>query len=274
MKPGDLRRHRHRFYEAAVQNVEVDIDFVERVYRRLNGRLPGTLREDFCGTASLASAFAARRPDNRAWGVDLHRPTLDWGWRNRVEARCVEDSVELECRDVRLAPGPAVDVQVAFNFSFFLFPGRGEMLDYFRAARRSLEPGGLFVLDAFGGTDSFQATTEDTEIEASVGVDGIALPAFTYSWDQLAFNAVDHWMRCAMHFTPEGGEKVRNVFRYAWRMWTLPEIRELLAEAGFDDVEVYGEGWDAGTGEGNGIFRRRTRMANEGSWVVYLVARY
>jgi SAM-dependent methyltransferase len=274
VKPAEVRRHRHRFYEAAVQNVEVDVDFVERVYRRLNGRLPGTLREDFCGTASLASAFAARRPDNRAWGVDLHGPTLDWGRRNRLGARRVEDRVELECRDVRLAGGPPVDLLVAFNFSFFLFPKRGEMLDYFRAARRSLEPGGLFVLDAFGGTDSFQATTEDTEIEATVGVDGVALPAFTYTWDQVAFNAVDHWMRCAMHFTPAGGDTVRNVFRYAWRMWTLPEIRELLAEAGFDDVEVYGEGWDAGTGEGNGIFRRRTRLPNDGSWVVYLVARY
>lgn len=273
MKPAQVRRHRHRFYEAAVQNVEVDLDFLERVYRRLNGRRPSTLREDFCGTASLAGAFAARRSQNCAWGVDSHRPTLDWGWRNRIEARAIEDRVELECRDVRLPGRPPVDLQVAFNFSYFLFPNRGDMLDYFRSVARSLAADGLFVLDAFGGTDTFQVTTEDTEVEASVGVDGVALPAFTYTWDQVSFNAVDHWMRCAMHFTAEDGERVRNVFRYAWRMWTLPEIAELLAEAGFGDIEVYGEGWDEKSGETNGVFRRRTRLANEGSWIVYLVAR-
>ncbi len=273
MKPSEVRRHRHRFYEAAVQNVEVDLDFLERVYRRLGGRRPSTLREDFCGTASLASAFAARRSVNRAWGVDLDRPTLDWGWRNRVEANFVEDRVELECRDVRSVGSPPVDLQVAFNFSYFLFPKRADMLEYFGAARSSLAADGLFVLDAFGGTDSFQTATEDTAVEASAGVDGVALPAFTYTWDQASFNAVDHWMKCAIHFTPEGGEPVRNLFRYAWRMWTLPEVRELLAEAGFGEVEVYGEGWDASTDEPNGVFRRRTRLANDGSWVVYLVAR-
>lgn len=273
MRPSAVRRHRHRFYEAAVQNVEADLDFLERIYRRLNGRRASTLREDFCGAAALASAFAARRSGNRAWGVDLHRPTLDWGWRNRVEASLVEDRVELECRDVRAVASPLVDLQVAFNFSCFLFPRRADMLNYFEAAAGSLAADGLFVLDAFGGTDSLQTATEDTDIAASVGVDGVVLPAFTYTWEQASFNAVDHWMKCAMHFTPEGGERVSNVFRYGWRMWTLPELRELLAEAGFSDVEVYAEGWDAETDEPNGVFRRRTRLANEGSWIVYLVTR-
>ncbi len=273
MKPSAVRRERHRFYEAAVQSVDVDVDFVERIFRRFVGRPPTTLREDFCGTASLAAAFAARRPENRAWGVDDHQPTLDWGWRRRIRPRQVDDRVTLECRDVRQPGDPPVDVQVAFNFSYFLFPTRPEMRDYFRAVRDSLTLDGVFVLDAFGGTETFQAVSEDTPVAASVDIDGVALPAFTYTWDQMSFNAVDHRMRCAMHFTVDGAAPVRNVFRYAWRMWTLPEIRELLAEAGFSEVEVYGESWDDVTGEPNGIFRRRRRIVNEGSWIVYLVAR-
>ena len=42
-------------YTPAVQHVEHDLDVLERIYRNLNGRAPVLLREDFCGTAALAS---------------------------------------------------------------------------------------------------------------------------------------------------------------------------------------------------------------------------
>lgn len=29
---------------------------------------------------------------------------------------------------------------------------------------------------------------------------------------------------------------LRRAFRYHWRLWTLPELREMLLAAGFDDV--------------------------------------
>ena len=55
-------------------------------------------------------------------------------------------------------------------------------------------------------------------------------------------------------------------------MWTLPEMRELLLEAGFETVDFYVEGWDDETDEPDGIFRKRKRVDNEGSWIAYVVA--
>ena len=31
---------------------------------------------------------------------------------------------------------------------------------------------------------------------------------------------------------------LRRAFRYHWRLWTLPEVREMLLAAGFDDVRL------------------------------------
>ena len=31
---------------------------------------------------------------------------------------------------------------------------------------------------------------------------------------------------------------LRRAFRYHWRLWTLPEVREMLTAAGFDDVRL------------------------------------
>ena len=45
---------RHELYEAAVQNAEAEIDFVDRQFTKLTGRRAGAMREDFCGTANAA----------------------------------------------------------------------------------------------------------------------------------------------------------------------------------------------------------------------------
>ena len=76
--------NRHDLYEASVQSVDADLDFFERVYKRKRGRRFVTFREDFCGTAVLSCEWVRRRKENRAWGVDLHVPTLEWGRKNRL----------------------------------------------------------------------------------------------------------------------------------------------------------------------------------------------
>src|SRR6185369_9780802 len=60
----------HALYEVAVQGVEWDLDFLERVWRYAHpGREPKLFREDFCSTAALSTAWARRGPERRAWGV-------------------------------------------------------------------------------------------------------------------------------------------------------------------------------------------------------------
>ena len=92
-----------------------------------------------------------------------------------------------------------------------------------------------------------------------------------FMWEQEQFNAVDHHIRCHIHFR-RGATQRRRAFTYDWRLWTLPELRELLAQAGFKSSAAYIEGWDEGRDEGNGVFRRSARFDNDLSWVAYVVA--
>jgi len=67
---------------------------------------------------------------------------------------------------------------------------------------------------------------------------------FTYVWDQDKFNPINardpelHPLR--VHRRHEAGQ----AFTYDWRYWSIPELTELLKEAGYSDVGVY---WDSST---------------------------
>jgi hypothetical protein len=63
-----------------------------------------------------------------------------------------------------------------------------------------------------------------------------------------------------------------RAFTYTWRLWTLPELREVLKEAGFERVTVYWQGTDEETGEGNGEFLPVDRGDPDPAWIAYLVA--
>jgi SAM-dependent methyltransferase len=262
----------YSLYEASVQSVDADLDFIEQVWRREHGDRPHTLREDFCGTASLCARFVVRDAANRAFGVDLDPRPLAWGREHRLALLDEEAAsrVELHQADVREPLAVSTDVTVAFNFSYWVFGTRAEMLGYFRAAHRGLRPGGMFLLDAFGGSDSECALSETTRIARSHDPDGSVIPAFRYTWEQASFNPVDHRIVCHIHFE-RGGRHRRRAFTYDWRFWTLTELRELLAEAGFRESRVYVEGWDDETDEPNGVFRIRKRFDNEGGWIAYIV---
>ena len=66
-------------------------------------------------------------------------------------------------------------------------------------------------------------------------------------------------------------QKQKRAFSYKWRLWTLPELQELMLDAGFKSVEVYLEGWDDEADDTDGIFRRRKQFENQSGWVAYIV---
>jgi SAM-dependent methyltransferase len=264
---------KYYLYTAAVQSVDADISFFRRVYRKERGGPFRTLREDFCGTAVLAREWVRRSPEHRALGVDLDPQPLAWGERHYgPRLGRARDRIRFECADVRDVNGPRVDLVAALNFSYSVFKTRDELGAYFRRVRRSLARDGLFVLDAWGGADTMGADTERRRVPAERAFDGTRVPSFTYVWEQERFNPIDHTMRCHINFTLRDGTRVRRAFSYDWRLWTLPEIRELLAEAGFSSSAVYAEGWDDEEDEPNGIFRRKTYFENIAAWVAYVVA--
>lgn len=266
------RPDRHLLYTAAVQHVELDLDHLVHIYRGLHRRAPILLREDFCGTAALACAWVLGGPRRRAWGVDLHRPTLAWARRRRLpHLGAAAARVTLIGADARTVTRPRVDVITALNFSYWVFKTRAGLGDYLRAARRSLRPGGMLFLDAFGGSDATQALVETSRVPASRGPGGERIAGFTFEWEQASFNPVDHHLRCHIHFRFTDGHVSRRAFSYDWRMWTLPEIRELMAEAGFRSSRVYLQDWDDRAGRPLTTYSRRERFENQAGWLAYVV---
>ena len=49
------------------------------------------------------------------------------------------------------------------------------------------------------------------------------------------------------------------------------EIQEVLYEANFKDVQVYWEGTEKDTGEGNGVFRKTGKGEACESWIAYVL---
>ena len=268
MKPSPLARDPHALYEAAVQGIDYDLNFAEKLFRHLRGRPVRSLRDDFCATAALAVGFALRDPSHVAYGVDLDPEALAWASAHRL-ARLdpsVQARVGLIVGDVRTARVPKVDLTLAYNFSYWVMKSRADLVDYFRSARRGLKPDGLFVVNAFGGTDAMRPLVESRKIPAKQAPDGWRLPAFRYVWEQESFNPIDHAFHCAIHFEFERGRPLKRAFTYDWRFWTLPEIQEAMAAAGFRESRVYIEGWDDDT-RPDPPSARRTVMPQQETWL-------
>jgi hypothetical protein len=54
-------------------------------------------------------------------------------------------------------------------------------------------------------------------------------------------------------------------------MWTIPEVREVMLEAGFDRADVYWEGTDEDTNEGDGVFTKAEQGESDPAWNAYVV---
>jgi SAM-dependent methyltransferase len=257
----------HRLYEIAVQSPEAEVDFVDRTYRRLRGRSARWLREDFCGTAAVSCAWVRRRKLNRALGVDLDPEVLDWGRRHNLAALPSEQRHRLQLleQDVLAVRSRPMDIVLALNFSYWLLSGRQALRDYFQQVRGALAADGIFFLDAYGGYDSYRVITEERPLEDP------ELGPFTYSWEQAAYEPVSGRLVCHIHFAFPDGSRLERAFSYDWRLWSLPEIRELLAEAGFSRVTVYWQGWDA-DGNPDGCFVPAETGKPDAGWIAYLTA--
>ncbi len=272
MKPGKSRKKktlaekadRHVLYEKSVQNVPEEYKFVSKTFRKLRGRRPKHVREDFCGTASMCCEWVRRSKENTAIGVDVDPDVLSWGRKNNLsrlkpEARL---RVSLLQEDVcKVKTEKPVDVVLAMNFSYQLFMTRKKLGGYFRKARKALAKDGILFMDAFGGYEAYREIREKRKYKG-----------FKYIWEHARYNPIDGNMLCHIHFGFPDGSKLKKAFTYDWRLWSLPELRELLDEAGFSKVTVYWEGTDPKTGEGNDIYSPATVGDADPGWVCFLVA--
>ena len=259
---------RHLLYQHAVQDVEAEIDFVEHTWSGLRRRPAVLLREDFCGTANTACEWVIRGEDHYAIGIDLDREVLDWARVHNfaeLEDQQIE-RIELLNEDVlQTRPGLA-DIILAMNFSYVLFLTRDDLREYFENVLDGLVSDGILFLDAYGGYEAPMLLTEPRECQDQDGND------FTYIWEQASFNPIDSCMTCHIHFEFPDKPRMDQAFSYYWRLWTLPEIREILYEAGFAQVDIYWEGTDVEKNEGNGIYTPAETGDADPGWVCYVVA--
>jgi len=257
-----LSRDKFVLYQESVQNAEFEVGLFKRIYKKFRGKPPKRFREDFCGTALLACEWVRRIENGVAQAVDIDEPTLAWAREHNVAALGeLADRVELVNRDVVEVRGFQPDVVGAVNFSYFVFKTRSTLLDYFRSVRESLAQDGVFIIDLYGGPEAQTRQEEKTKYDG-----------FTYIWDQDRYNPITGETLCYIHFRLADGTKLKRAFTYDWRLWTIPELREILADAGFRESVVYWEGTEKKTGEGNGVYRISDKGDSAQSWVSYIAA--
>jgi hypothetical protein len=258
------RADRHVLYEKSVQDVTEEYNFVSKTFRKLRGRRPGHVREDFCGTASVCCEWVRRSKGNTAIGVDLDPEVLAWGRKHNLSRLKPDERLRISLvqEDVcQMKTAKPFDVVLAMNFSYQLLMTRKKLGGYFRKVHQALAKDGILFMDAFGGYEAYREIKEKTSYKG-----------FKYTWEHARYNPIDGNILCHIHFGFPDGSKLKKAFTYDWRLWSLPELCELLDEAGFSKVTVYWEEVDPETGDGTGVYSPATVGSADPGWVCFLVA--
>ena len=250
------------YYRESVQSPGEDVKFFTKVYKSFYKKAPLTLREDFCGTFSISVAWVKVGKERKAIAVDEDANPLSYGKIHYLS--CLNESQKNRLTVLQknvLNPSlPGADIISVSNFSYYVFKERKKLLEYFKKVRKKIKKSGLFIIDAFGGSDTDGPNEEVVEEKG-----------FTYYWDQKNFDPITNQAKFYIHFKRKGERKRIKQFTYDWRMWSLPELRDILTDAGFSKVHSYWEMSDK-KGNGTGVFRKQTSGEPCDSWVAYLVA--
>ncbi|MCC6660677.1 MAG: class I SAM-dependent methyltransferase [Phycisphaerales bacterium] len=229
----------------------------------VHGGRPTILREDFCGSGGVCRAWTRLGPRHRAIAVDLDaRPLRSLRRSARVTVRRAD---VLRARD-------KADVISATNFPIGYWHTRRDLIRYLRHARACLRPAGVFVCDTYGGATAFTlgSVTRDHRLP-----DGRRI---RYTWEQRRADPLTGMVLDILHFRVDrGGDVLQDVpeaFTYHWRLWSVPELRDAMDEAGFARTDVYSELADAVDSDGATYVRPVTDPAElEPSFILCIAAR-
>jgi SAM-dependent methyltransferase len=254
-------------YTHSVQSAEHDAELLWKMMRKVwIGPLPKApvLQEDFCGTAALCYEWVRLGTNHQATGIDLDSNALAWGAQHHTSELSNKEisRVNLVHGDVMKDHGVKPHVICALNFSYFFIKDRSTLKQYFQACKRSLSKNGLLILDVFGGPEYLMPHSDQRRNHEQ---------KFTYWWDVEMFDAITNQIKCHIHFKRDGEPQRRSVFTYDWRLWSIPEITDVLKESGFTKIEYWAEGLDR-AGHGNGLFKPIKHETSCETWVTYIVA--
>lgn len=263
------RFDRYQLYERSVQTPKDQVDIFEQIYKDVhNGKAPHSLREDFCGTFMISCEWVKKDPKNHAMGLDISSEPLDYGKKHHYPKLTADEKKRLQIlkKNAISVTHPKSDVVAACNFSFYFFMEFKTLVTYFKKARASLKPGGLLLLEMVGGPEMMQEMKERKRFTKNGEL------WFTYIWDQQWFDPVTHSCRYAIDFKMANGKYHKEAFVYDWRLWTVPEVRAALHEAGFSQSYAY---WEKEDKDGNdtGEFHSVKWARNDEAWIAYIVGK-
>ncbi|EES01784.1 uncharacterized protein LOC8058944 [Sorghum bicolor] len=140
-----------------------------------------------------------------------------------ADSKCLANSTMSE------ATFPGRDIICAFNYSCCCLHSRKDLVLYFRHVCSALSKrGGIFVMDVYGGTSSERKLRLQRKF-----------PSFTYFWEQDEFDIISRQTRISLHFQAGKKQMLKHAFTYHWRLWSIPEIKDCLEEAGFKSVHIW-----------------------------------
>lgn len=236
-------------YELCVQSPPHVAAFLLAVH----GGEPEVLREDFCGTAAVSRAWCAARV-RTAVAVDLDPEAIAKAHALAAAAGCevrvrlaLADTVQGDDQPGLRGASPGCDVVFVGNFSIGYIHTRAALVAYLRDCKRRLEQGpggrardrrgGVFVCDTYGGAGAFRLGGL-TRTHPSRGREVVR-----YHWVHESADPLTGMVENSIGFRVElDGEVVQELpraFVYRWRLWSIHELREAMAEAGFQQTAVY-----------------------------------
>ncbi len=254
---------KYDLYMRSVQSPAADVEYFAQTYKEIRKKPARILREDFCGTFGIACEWVKLNPKNYAIGVDLDPEPLKYGMEHHYTklSEKEKERIKIVEGNVLTADPGLSDLTVAVNFSYYLFKSRLLLRNYFKRAYKGLKEDGVFMVDSFGGPLCQEPNEEEKVFEDE---------GFSYFWDQDKYDPITNEALFYIHFKRKGEKRRDKVFTYDWRMWSIPEIREIMMEAGFSKTLVYWEGTDK-DGEGDGEYTLVETAEDCGAWVAYIV---
>lgn len=258
---------KYELYEASVQDSKDELHFFQRVYTNEFGKKPTSFREDFCSTFLNSCTWVKSGPNHIAYAVDRDAEPLAYGTLHHFEKLnpSQKERLKLFNDNVLTVKTPSTDLITVSNFSICFLKTRAQMLAYFKSCLDSLHSEGIMIFDLLGGQEIPDLQEDKTSFTLPDGTKA------HYFWEHAFYNPITNEAKFYIHYQIKGEKKMERVFSYDWRMWSLSEFKDILTEVGFRRVDVYWEGDDPKTNEGNGIFRKATKAQSCPIWLAYVV---
>ncbi|GHU85767.1 SAM-dependent methyltransferase [Spirochaetia bacterium] len=179
-----------------------------------------------CGFGRITLELARR--GFAATGVDITPAYLETA---REDAACEHLDIEFIHADVRDFKRPAafdLAVNLYISFGYFENPDDDRLL--VRNAFESLKPGGAFIIETLG---------KEIAVRDFVEADWFERAGFKVLTE---YTAVDSWAALKNRWIlVKDGNQIERTFTQ--RLYAASELRQLLLDAGFAGVEIYG-GWN------------------------------